>query len=105
MNVAETSAPSTRVKGCAILAVAISIVACAAAMTLFFATNTFLVLDGWDCDGCIVRQRECMGVREKADMRDGSRERCIGVPVGPWYCIRNVRNQDGDVPVACPPAR
>ena len=103
MIASETPALSPRVRGCAIVAVATSIVAVATAAALFFATDTFLVLDGWHCDGCIVRQRECIGFLQEEDLRDASRARCIGVPVGPWYCFKNVRSQDESVPVSCPP--
>lgn len=105
MIASETPELPPKTKGGAIVAVATLLLTGVTVVALFFATDTFLVLNGRDCDGCIVRERQCVGIVHLADLRDGSRGHCIGIPVGPWYCFRNVRSQDGDVPVACPPAR
>ncbi len=46
-----------------------------------------------DCDGCIHRKRRCIGIPRETDMHGGERWHCIGVPVGPWYCYREVRTE------------
>jgi hypothetical protein len=80
----------------AVLAVALTL--CVSAMSL----DAFVVVDGLDCDGCIHRQRGCAGFRWIADVRSGSSARCVGIPVGPWYCFR--RMSDGQFrPIPCPP--
>lgn len=105
MTVRRTLSSRAKViPGCGIAAIVIVVLAGIAIAVLHFVLDAFLVMDGVYCEGCIHRQRACVGVLHETDMLDGQRVRCIGVPIGPWYCFKEVRDerQHRYVPIACP---
>ncbi len=83
--------------------VAAMVISAAGVAVLHLGFNAFLFIDGADCDGCIHRKRRCIGIPRETDMHGGERWHCIGVPVGPWYCYREVRTEHEEqwVPVPC----
>lgn len=74
----------------AIAAIVAALLACVVVASLHFASDAFLVREGFYCEGCIIARRRCLGGRLDTDMRDGERARCLGIPLGPWRCFKVV---------------
>jgi len=86
--------------GCVIAVVVTIPAVCAIVAVLHFGFDAFLVAKGVNCEGCFLRERRCAGILLDSDIRDGVEERCLGVPVGAWYCSR--LEHDRYVRVPCP---
>src|SRR5262245_55854592 len=94
--------PARATRGCAIALIVFVAMAAATVVGLGFNRDEFLVVEGYYCDGCIIRWRKCMGLQYESDVRGGVEARCIGIPVGPWHCLKVIHDHPY-VPIPCPP--